>query len=198
MLKAVIFDLGEVYVNGFKDVELLLEPVLGISSDKIHSIIHSNDLMLLFRGKISEDEYLSKTIQRGGWKIDLRDFKRIIRNNFKEVEGTEKIIKELNAKGLKIGLLSDHSKEWIDYIKENFNHHKMFHHTLYSFEVGLIKVEGKGFEIMVKKLEVLPEECLFIDDNPNNLIPARKLGMKVIQFNNSNQLKKELVSLGVI
>jgi putative hydrolase of the HAD superfamily len=42
-----------------------------------------------------------------------------------------------------------------------------------------------------------PEECCFIDDRTENLVPAQKLGMHTIQMRSADQLQEELDKLGV-
>jgi FMN phosphatase YigB (HAD superfamily) len=42
-----------------------------------------------------------------------------------------------------------------------------------------------------------PGECLFIDDRSLNLECARELGMRTIHFQNSNQLREDLLRSGV-
>jgi len=41
------------------------------------------------------------------------------------------------------------------------------------------------------------EECCFIDDRPLNLEGARQVGMRVIQFQNAIQLRRDMAELGV-
>ena len=36
--------------------------------------------------------------------------------------------------------------------------------------------------VVIKKLNVNPANCVFIDDREKNLLPAMKMGMKVIKF----------------
>ena len=50
---------------------------------------------------------------------------------------------------------------------------------------------------MLTKLQVKGEECIFIDDQVNNLRAARELGIATIQFITAEQLEKDLKKLGV-
>jgi putative hydrolase of the HAD superfamily len=57
-----------------------------------------------------------------------------------------------------------------------------------------------GETIYRKTLDLIqrePEECIFIDDRPENLIAPRKLGMACIQFQNAGQLERDLKAQGV-
>jgi HAD superfamily hydrolase (TIGR01509 family) len=148
-------------------------------------------------GKITEDKFWGKVAQRNNWNIAIRHFKKAIRNNFEEIEGTRQIIEKLKEKGFKLGLLSDHSREWINHCNNKFDYHKLFHSTQYSFEVECCKTDKKAFELMLKKLSENPENCLFVDDSEKNISTAKSIGLNTIQFKNPEQLKKELVSFSI-
>ncbi len=44
----------------------------------------------------------------------------------------------------------------------------------------------------------MPQECVFIDDRPENIETAEKLGITGIQFQNQQQAKRRLLELGVV
>jgi FMN phosphatase YigB (HAD superfamily) len=43
----------------------------------------------------------------------------------------------------------------------------------------------------------VPEECIFIDDRPENLEVPKRLGMRTIQFVNAAQLRADLAGRNV-
>jgi putative hydrolase of the HAD superfamily len=198
MINTIIFDLAEVYLKGFYGVEDYLEDILNMKSDEIRDKLQGPEFLLLMEGKITEDEFWKKLIQRNEWNIDINEFKKAIRENFDEIEGTREIIEKLKDKNFKLGLLSDHSREWIDHCNSKFDYHKLFHFTQYSFEVECCKTDKKTFELLLKKLDEKPENCLFIDDSEKNVAIAQSIGLNTIQFKNPEQLKKELISFAII
>ena len=151
----------------------------------------------LMEGKITEDKFWNQIISRNKWTVKINHFKKAIRDNFAEIEGTREIIEKLKNKGYKLGLLSDHAKEWVDYCNKKFDYHKLFHSTQYSFEVECCKTDKKAFKLILKKLGEIPEDCLFIDDNEKNIKVAKSMGLNRIQFKNSEQLKKELKTFAI-
>jgi len=44
----------------------------------------------------------------------------------------------------------------------------------------------------VKRLKVKPQEIVYADDQRNNLVDAKKMGIKTIFVKNFNQFKKDL------
>lgn len=195
MIKTIIFDLSEVYLRGLFGTHEIL-------TRRLKKKIESPDLLTpltikLFEGKMTEDEFWRTLRDKNKWDIRAKELKKIVRMNFGEIEGTREIIEKLKKKGYKLGLLSVHTREWVDHCEKKFDYHKLFHSILYSFEIEVCKPEKRAYELMLKKMGSKAEGCLFIDDNPENLIAAEKLGIKTILFKSASQLKKDLKKMGV-
>lgn len=86
----------------------------------------------------------------------------------------------------KIGLLSNASS---DYTDELFTpeQNALFDATTFSFELGVIKPHPAMYENIASKLEVAPEECLFIDDRMGFVAGAQEVGMEAILFEDTDQ-----------
>jgi len=54
------------------------------------------------------------------------------------------------------------------------------------------KPEPESYFLSLNKIGVKPEEALFIDDKPENLDAAEKLGINTLIFKNNKQFFKEL------
>ena len=198
MIKTIIFDLAEVYLKGFYGFEDTLAGMLNMNSEEIKDLIYGSEFDFLMEGRISENEFWEILCSKNNWKIDPNQLKEAIRDNFQEIEGTGEIIESLKKKGFKLGLLSDHSKEWIEHCSKEFDYHKLFDSTQYSFEVGVCKTNKRAFELFLDKLGEEAGNCLFIDDNINNINVAKGMGFHTIHFKNPKQLKEELVKLKLL
>jgi len=197
MIKTVIFDLSEVCLNGLIGTEKGLEPILNLPADVIYKCLRIDELIDLFEGRISENHYILEVIKKNNWNIRSEALKNIIRSNFKEIEGVRVIIESLKAKGYKLGLLSDHSKEWIEYCEKKFEFHKLFDSILYSFEIHACKPDKKPYQLILQILHAKPDECLFVDDSKKNTEAAEKLGISTILFKNAEQLKIDLEKFSI-
>ncbi len=197
MLKAIIFDIGEVYINGVKGAQFPLAKILKRTPKEIEIAMHQNNWTQFKLGEISENKYLDNIIKE--LKISLR-FKNIIkktlRNQFVLIEDTQKIVKKLKGKYI-LGVISNHAKEWINYCKKHYEIDGLFDSILWSYDIGLAKPDPKIFKLMLKRLNLKARECLFIDDQENNIKTAKKLGFKTILFENPRQLKKELKKMEI-
>jgi len=83
----IIFDLAEVYLKGLVGVEHILEPILGLSAREIFPKLKGDNMVALFHGEISEDEYWHNIIDKNGWEVENSVLKKAIRQNFEEIEG---------------------------------------------------------------------------------------------------------------
>lgn len=196
MITTIIFDIGEVYLKGIVGSAKYVQQKTSIPISDYYFYEKEFDQLIL--GQITEDAYWKAIIKKNSWSISIKDLKKSARKNFKEIRGTRKIIEGLRQKGYKLGLLSNHVKEWVEYCELTYNYHKLFHKRVYSYEVGFSKPNKDIFLALLKKLKVKPEECIFIDDYLKNIEIARELGMNVIQFTSARNLKKHLLKLKII
>jgi HAD superfamily hydrolase (TIGR01509 family) len=192
MITTIIFDLSEVLISGLIGIEKELAPLVNLSEDKFLKGLWTDSFKELMKGKISEDEYLDDIFEKNNWKEDKELFKSIIRKNFhNEVEGMIGLIAEL-YKNFKLILLSDHAKEWIEYIDKIHSFLKLFDKKYFSFQSGQIKRENRAFELLLAENNLRASDCLFIDDSLTNIQAAENVGLNVIQFESIQQLKKSI------
>ncbi|MEQ1873154.1 MAG: HAD-IA family hydrolase [Ilumatobacteraceae bacterium] len=64
-----------------------------------------------------------------------------------------------------------------------------------SSKVGVRKPELRFYEIACERLDVTPDECIFLDDLGINLKPAAQMGMTTIKVTSAQQAIDELVAL---
>jgi putative hydrolase of the HAD superfamily len=97
-----------------------------------------------------------------------------------------KIIRDLNKKGVRLFGFSDIKKEHYDAnVKTGI--YEGFEDIFTSFKFGYLKSDAKAFELLteaLKKYELAPEECLFIDDNLENIKRAEEKGYNVLHYEN--------------
>lgn len=55
----------------------------------------------------------------------------------------------------------------------------------------------KIYEILLGRFDLNPENCVFIDDNLDNIKAAEEFGISGIHFTSVKQLKEDLIKLGV-
>ncbi len=88
----------------------------------------------------------------------------------------------------KIGVLSNIIKLDEERIDEQFKL-KKFDYIWLSFMLNTRKPNNNIYEIVEKEIDMNPENILFIDNEINNLIPAKKRGWNV-SFSTGRELNK--------
>lgn len=73
-----------------------------------------------------------------------------------------------------------------------------FDHIVDSSEVGLRKPEPAIYQELLRRLDLLGDEVVFVDDFEENLAPASALGIAVVHFQSASQCRGELKALGVL
>jgi epoxide hydrolase-like predicted phosphatase len=196
MITTIIFDLSEVYLHGMYGIESIIAARAGmpVIDDSLHTMPEAQQF---FNGQITEDAFWTAMITHHDWPLTVTELKKLIRAHMKEIDGTRAIIEKLKSAGYRLGLLSVNTREWVDHCESVFDFHKLFHSVMYSFEVGVCKPDPKAFELILEKLAVKPEECLFIDDSATNIAAADKLGIQTILFKTPEQLQTDLQALKI-
>lgn len=198
MIKYIIFDLSEVLIAGIIGIEEVLYSKVPKPKEEIVKSFSGEWLKEYMVGSINEDTYLTEIVKKENWDIEIIEIKEIIRDNFhKSIDGMLPIIEALFTK-YKLILHSDHSKEWIEYIKAIHPFLNLFERLFFSYELKITKHKPESFRKVIELLNANPEECLLIDDHLRNIKNADMVGIQGVQFQNANQLKTDLRMLGVL
>ncbi len=80
-----------------------------------------------------------------------------------------------------IALLSNNSREWWTYLKEDHDL-SVFAPQVLSFEEHCAKPDEKLFAALLDKLKLKPEEVLFVDDKASHCDAATRIGMNAHTF----------------
>ena len=80
----------------------------------------------------------------------------------------------------RLGILSNHHREMRQELAQR-GITTLFDDIVISAEVKVAKSSEDAFRLALQRLDVLPAETVFIDDNPENVWVARNLGMTSIE-----------------
>ena len=200
MIKNIIFDLSEVIISGFHKAEEVIEENTNIKADEfLDQKSKVADVFLdTMRGKYTEDEYIDALVENANWNVSKEIIKKSIRQNLDtKIEGTIKIVEKLKEK-YKLILLSDHIKEWVEYILNTNKELEIFKHKYFSYEYGMLKEDEGTFKYILEKERILSSETIFIDDNKDNIKMANNEGIQGIVFENAKELEYELKKIQII
>jgi len=68
----------------------------------------------------------------------------------------------------------------------------LFDHVIESAKIGLRKPDPRIYRMMVERLGVDPQQCVYLDDLGVNLKPARDMGMTTIKVVSGEQAIADL------
>lgn len=109
-----------------------------------------------------------------------------------EIEGMASVIRRLKMAGYGVYGLTNWSAETFPMIRDTYPVFQEFDGIVVSGEEHLLKPDEAIYKCLLERYDLQAEESLFIDDNADNVVGARNVGMKAIQFTSAVELEREL------
>jgi putative hydrolase of the HAD superfamily len=103
----------------------------------------------------------------------------------------------LQNAGFRTAILSNMVWEILGYMRQEFGWLTHFQHHTWSCELGIGKPDPAIYIHTCERLDVLPSETLFLDDKPENIASAEKVGLHAILFSSIEQLRNDLAARGL-
>jgi len=179
MIRNIIFDMGNV-LRDYAPMLCILPFVQGEDALLIREeMFGKEEWRLLDRGDLTYEEAVAlcknRLPERLHQKLDeiIAHWHEYMPENPQMVE----LVKALRGNGYHMYLLSNASVRFAVY-KDRFEVLKYFDGAIVSAFYHTSKPEEKIYRILFDTYQLKPEDCFFIDDNPDNVEAGRKLGME--------------------
>lgn len=200
MIKNIIFDIGNVLVN-FRPLEVMKE--LGMDEETVKAVagvtIESPLWCELDRGVIPEETVIEmmKSSAQDQYKDDVqRFFTEGSPYLVKSFDYSADLLKSLKQQGFNIFLLSNYPVSLFElHSKQSFTFMPYVDGKVVSGYVKLIKPDLDIYNTLLKQYNLIPHECVFIDDLKANIEGAEKAGIKGIHFTSYEEVQKQLTTL---
>jgi putative hydrolase of the HAD superfamily len=152
------------------------------------------------RGTITVRDYLDATLFNEPRSFSQDEFFAFMLAQSKLLpDGALGTLKELAASNkCMLGVLNNEARETNEYRFEKFGLRSYLKVALSSCYLGVRKPDKAIYQTALDILGRPPERVLFIDNRMENVAGALNVGMRAIQFQGEQALRKELVSLGVL
>jgi putative hydrolase of the HAD superfamily len=187
-IRAVYFDLGGVIVRTEdKGPRTELGKSLGLDYDEIDRVVFgSESAQQASLGVISHEQHWRNVVC--ALKLPESEIPRFSEAFFAGDRTDPALVDFLRSlrPTLKVGLISNafsDLREWI--IDQKLD--DVFDDMTISAEVGVAKPDARIYRQALEKLNIRPEESVFVDDMPVNIEAAKALGMHGVAFKTSGQ-----------
>jgi HAD superfamily hydrolase (TIGR01509 family) len=198
-IKAVIFDFGNV-ICAFDHARILaaLAPACGKSPEDLRELIFGNPQLLTAyeSGDIDSAEFRARISALCGHDFPEADFIQAFTDIFTPLETTFELIRQLKPR-YKLGLISNTNPWHFEHAIQTAEVFPLFDAVTLSYEVGALKPDPRLFEDSLAKLDLMAEECVFIDDIPTFAQAADACLMHGITYTGPDALRAKLRALGL-
>jgi FMN phosphatase YigB (HAD superfamily) len=184
MIKNIIFDFGDVFINLDRNRAKVEMRKLGINTFS-EAMIQINNAYE--KGQLSSSEFITYYLSnfKGFSKEQLlASFNSILADfPMKRLEFLESMVGRF-----RIFLLSNTNEIHIDFFKNRMGEAfytrfmECFEKVYYSFEINSRKPDFETFEFVVHQNNLKVDETLFVDDTLENITTANKLGFHTWQI----------------
>ncbi len=196
-IRAVIFDFGGVLINQGDDrPRLSLAKQLGVPLSRIDRLVFNSETSeKASKGEIHVAEHWEAVRQAlgiapGGMPAFLDKYWSAEEVNW----GLLEYIRSLRPL-YKVGLLSNAWDDLRQTMHERWNIDGLFDEMIISAEVKLVKPDPRIFRLAVQRLQVQPDETVFVDDVAENVDIASKEGLHAIQYQDLHQTLDRLKTI---
>ena len=200
-MRAVVFDFGGVMTTCAMPVsakEIVDEKGLPWQAVTEAFGKHRRDYDI---GDISVGEFYGRAWRDAGIEVDPETEARIEEADTVSFLGrntrTLEWMRNLKAKGLLIGILTNMPHELAPRFRETFHDYIALADTLVvSSEVHLVKPMPEIYRLVEKNLGVAAEEIVFVDDSRVNCEGAERVGWRTVRFESNEQAESALHQIG--
>ncbi|MEX0620842.1 MAG: HAD family phosphatase [Solirubrobacterales bacterium] len=205
-IEMVVSDFGGVLTTPLAESFMAIQDSAGISPRDFGQALTSaaeksgkNPLFELECGRITEHEFTSAMADELepilGHRPDFQEFGVMFFKALHPNVAMIDLIREVRRNGYRTALLTNNVKEWEPLWRSMLPVDELFETVVDSGFVGCRKPDPRIYEILLTRIDLPPEACVFIDDMEPNCEAAAELGMRVIHYRESAQARAALHEL---
>ena len=195
-MRALLVDFGGVLTtNVFESFRAFCREE-GLDADAFLDLVRKDDdtraeLRQLETGQLPEDEFG----ERLGRRLGVERTEGLVERLFARIAPDDEMVaavRTVRTLGVRTGLVSN-SMGSGRYDRDSFP--ELFDAVVISGEVGIHKPQPEIYILAAQRLEVPPEECVFVDDLRENCEGAESVGMTAVLHRGAERTLPELERL---
>lgn len=199
MITTIIFDIGNVLVD-FNWKEYIAS--FGFSKEVQEKLAKATMLSREWdefdRGVLEIEDIIRKFVKNDS---TVEKEIRMICENVHDMLGRKDYaipwIQDLKKKGYGVYYLSNFSRKAEVECAHTLDFLPYMDGGILSYQEKVIKPEPEIYQILIDRYHLIPDQCVFMDDKPENCEGAKRAGMHTIVFTTKEEAEKELCKLGV-
>ena len=199
-IKTIIFDLGGVLVDWNPEYVFLKE----FKGDRVKMNWFFDNICTSSWNEEQDGGKLMKDATEERIKL-FPDYERLIKMFYgrweemlkDEIPGTVEILHKLKNKNYRLIALTNWSAETFPVAIRKYKFLELFEGIVVSGEIKMLKPFKEIYNYTLNKYNLVPKQCVFIDDRLNNVEGAIKCGIKGIQFESPKKLMVNLKKLKI-
>ena len=201
MIRAVIFDYGEVLCNQDRAAHQRLIALTGLDRDAFEHL-YWRDRRDYDLGHLDGPAYWAKFARDAGRTFTPTQISDLIATDVLMWITLNPPMLDwaasLQDAGFFTAILSNMVPEVLRTMLQEFAWLATFNQLTWSCELGIAKPDPAIYAFTCDRLGVRPDEALFLDDKLENIRGAEAFGLQALQFSNITQLRHDLAAHGLL
>jgi epoxide hydrolase-like predicted phosphatase len=183
MIRAFIFDYGNVIsVVDMPAFMKSVRPFVIGTTPAEERLARTRELMVAYEsGHMTTADFIPAFLDRAGLRMTDEEFVACWSGFFVPISFTRALIRQLTPE-FRLGLLSNTNPLHFDHVIAQTDVYPLFDAITLSYEVGAMKPDLRLFHDMLRKLDIPPDSCVYLDDLQENVKAAASLGMHAIHY----------------
>jgi putative hydrolase of the HAD superfamily len=190
MIKALLIDGDGATIKKGKYFSDVYAEEYHISEEKLRPFF-KDKFKMCQRGKADLKHEITPYLAGWGWKGTVEEFLEYwFHTQTIPNQPVLDSLKEIKARGIKCYLVTDQEKYRANYISNELRFKEYFDELFYSCDLGYSKSQKEFFEIIIKRLNLKPEEIIYWDDEDIEM--AKEVGINASVFTSFQNFQEEV------
>ena len=199
-IRGVIFDYGMVLTGPpVAEAHAEMVRITGLPADEFERLYWA-DRHAYDEGKLSGVTFWEKFRQESGLNLTEDQLAELNREDARMWTTSDPAMlawqQRLKAHGIRTAILSNMGDSVLENIEREFAWIHGFDVLVWSYQHGMAKPDRAIYEHALEQIGTVPAETIFVDDKLENVVAARAVGMKAVQFSTVDRLREELKAAG--
>ncbi|MBI4433482.1 HAD family phosphatase [Candidatus Uhrbacteria bacterium] len=195
--KAVIFDLNGVFIQSPKLSDRFRDD-FGVPPEEFLPALKSALTQARLPGGVDVYTSMRPHLERWGITHTKEEFFHYWFSAEHEVPAMADLARSLRAKGIRVLILSNNFPERSAYYADFPFVRDAVDTVYYSWQIGYPKSDPRAYQVVLEREGLRPDECIFFDDQQENVRIAQSLGIASHVFSGIDGVRGVLASSGVL